>query len=132
MRLELEFVPEFLPITIIVANHRLKISPIFFCSGMYKVELECSALFGDRHGSRSREGKMTTRTEKVLLALVIATLAGVAASASETINYSYDALGRLVQVRRTGTVNNNVTANYQYDKAGNRTNVNVSSPNPPP
>ena len=75
---------------------------------------------------------MTTRTEKVLIALFIAALAGVAASASETINYSYDALGRLVQVRRTGTVNNNVTANYQYDKANNRTNVNVSSPNPPP
>jgi hypothetical protein len=59
-------------------------------------------------------------------------VAAAAASAGETINYSYDARGRLVKVVRTGTVNNNVTANYTYDKADNRTNVNVVSPNPPP
>ena len=75
---------------------------------------------------------MTTRTEKVLIAFIIAAVAGVAATASETINYSYDARGRLVQVKHSGTVNNNVTANYQYDKADNRTNVNVTSPNPAP
>ncbi len=76
---------------------------------------------------------MPTRTEKALLAFIIAALAaGAAATASETINYSYDARGRLVQVRHSGTVNNNVTANYQYDKADNRTNVNVASPNPGP
>lgn len=75
---------------------------------------------------------MTTRTEKALLAFIIAALAGVAATASETINYTYDARGRLVQVKHSGSVNNNVTANYQYDKAGNRTNVNVASPNPAP
>jgi YD repeat-containing protein len=75
---------------------------------------------------------MTTRTEKVLLALFIAALAGVAATASETINYTYDARGRLVQVKHSGSVNNNVTANYTYDKASNRTNVNVASPNPAP
>ena len=75
---------------------------------------------------------MTTRTEKVLLALFIAALAAVAATGSETINYTYDARGRLVQVKHSGSVNNNVTANYQYDKADNRTNVNVASPNPAP
>jgi len=75
---------------------------------------------------------MATRTEKVMLALLIAALTAVAATASETINYSYDARGRLVQVKHSGTVNNNVTANYQYDKADNRTNVNVASPNPAP
>ncbi|HYJ52556.1 MAG TPA: hypothetical protein VEW04_05235 [Allosphingosinicella sp.] len=52
--------------------------------------------------------------------------------ASETITYTYDARGRLVRVVRTGTVNNNVSANYTYDKADNRTNVNVVSPNSPP
>ena len=52
--------------------------------------------------------------------------------AQETINYSYDARGRLVKVQRSGSVNNNVTANYSYDKADNRTNVNVVSPNPAP
>jgi hypothetical protein len=76
---------------------------------------------------------MATRTERVLLALFIAALtAGAAATASETINYSYDARGRLVRISHSGTVNNNVTANYVYDKADNRTNVNVASPNPAP
>jgi len=56
----------------------------------------------------------------------------VAASAPETITYKYDARGRLVKVERSGGVNNNVKAEYKYDKADNRTNVNVASPNPPP
>jgi YD repeat-containing protein len=67
-----------------------------------------------------------------MIVLLIAALTAVAATASETINYSYDSRGRLVQVKHSGTVNNNVTANYQYDKASNRTNVNVTSPNPAP
>ncbi len=57
--------------------------------------------------------------------------AGIAAWASETITYTYDSRGRLVKVVRNGTVNNNVTANYSYDKADNRTSVNVTSPNAP-
>ena len=52
-------------------------------------------------------------------------LVGIA-SANETITYSYDAKGRLVKVVHTGTVNNNVIANYSYDRADNRTNLNVS------
>jgi hypothetical protein len=58
----------------------------------------------------------------------------IAAWASETITYTYDGRGRLVKVVRTGSVNNNVSAEYKYDKADNRTNVNVVSPNsaPPP
>jgi YD repeat-containing protein len=75
---------------------------------------------------------MNRRNEKVLIALVIGAVTAAAAVASETITYSYDARGRLVQVKHSGTVNNNVSANYQYDKADNRTNVNVTSPNPPP
>ena len=55
------------------------------------------------------------------------------AYAAETITYSYDAKGRLVKVVRTGTVNNNVTVDYEHDKADNRTRVKVTnSPNPPP
>jgi hypothetical protein len=78
-----------------------------------------------------RESKMTARTQKILLISAIAAMAA-SAVASETITYSYDARGRLVKVQRSGSVNNNVTANYSYDKADNRTNVNVTSPNPPP
>lgn len=59
-------------------------------------------------------------------------LADLSAIASETVNYSYDARGRLVKVERSGTVNNNVRAEYNYDKGDNRTNVNVVSPNSPP
>jgi len=67
------------------------------------------------------------------IALAAATLAAAAAAvASETITYSYDSRGRLVKVERTGDVNNNVKAEYKYDKADNRTNVNVTSPNSPP
>jgi YD repeat-containing protein len=51
-----------------------------------------------------------------IAALVVST----AASAAETINYSYDARGRLKTVAHTGTVNNGVTTNYTYDKADNR------------
>lgn len=54
------------------------------------------------------------------------------AIASETITYTYDAKGRLVKVVRSGDVNNGVVAEYQHDKADNRTQVKVTSPNPPP
>jgi YD repeat-containing protein len=71
------------------------------------------------------------RKDEVLLAIIVSII-GTAALASETISYKYDARGRLVKVQRSGSVNNNVTANYTYDKADNRTNVNVASPNSPP
>ena len=49
-----------------------------------------------------------------------------AAYASETLNYSYDARGRLVRVQHNGSVNANVSTNYVYDKADNRTLKNVT------
>ena len=55
-------------------------------------------------------------------ALAIASLA----AASETVTYTYDAKGRLVKVEHAGSVNNNVVANYSFDKADNRATVNVS------
>jgi YD repeat-containing protein len=45
---------------------------------------------------------------------------------NETINYSYDARGRLTNVTHAGTVNANLTSNYTYDKADNRLTVNVT------
>ena len=55
-----------------------------------------------------------------------------ACEAAETINYSYDARGRVIAVNRTGTVNNNVNTTYNLDKAENRTNkTTTGSPNPP-
>ncbi len=43
-----------------------------------------------------------------------------AAPATETITYSYDAHGRLIQVQHAGTVNNGVATTYAFDKAHNR------------
>lgn len=57
--------------------------------------------------------------------LALAALTGLA-GASETVNYTYDAKGRLVKVEHSGSVNTNVVANYSFDHADNRTNVNVS------
>ena len=54
--------------------------------------------------------------------LLFLTLVPTAASATETITYTYDARGRLVQVVHSGTVNNGVATSYTIDKADNRTN----------
>ena len=64
--------------------------------------------------------------------LVAAISMALPAAASETITYSYDALGRLIQVARSGSVNNGASASYSYDPANNRTNVAVSGVSGPP
>ena len=80
---------------------------------------------------------------KQILAASCATLAIIGATsgyANENIAYRYDAKGRLIEVRRTGTVNNNVVTAYSMDKADNRLavvttgslNTGPSSPPPPP
>jgi uncharacterized protein involved in exopolysaccharide biosynthesis len=74
---------------------------------------------------------MGATSRLVLVTATLAFAAAAAAIASETITYTYDARGRLVKVERSGTVNNNVKAEYKYDRADNRTNVNVVSPNEP-
>ena len=64
---------------------------------------------------------------EILAAAGIALVAAaVVANASETLNYSYDARGRLVRVQHSGTVNSNVVTNYTYDKADNRNLMNVT------
>ena len=69
------------------------------------------------------------RVERLVIVVAIAACPALAI-ASETINYTYDAKGRLVKVEHSGSVNNNLVANYTHDKANNRTNLNVTgSPN---
>jgi YD repeat-containing protein len=70
----------------------------------------------------------------LLTAAAAAALGGApSAFANETVNYGYDARGRLVQVSRSGTVNNNVVTNYAFDKADNRTSkTTTGSANPGP
>jgi hypothetical protein len=48
------------------------------------------------------------------------------AFASETVTYTYDALGRLVATTNTGSTNNGLTTSVAYDLAGNRNSYNVS------
>jgi hypothetical protein len=76
-----------------------------------------------------------TGKDRIAILLAGAGVAAVPAlaMAAETIAYKYDARGRLVQVERSGTVNNNVATNYSYDKASNRTvKTTAGSANPPP
>jgi YD repeat-containing protein len=69
----------------------------------------------------------------LLLVLLPSFAIATPAAAAETITYSCDAKGRLVKVVRTGSVNNNVTIDYEHDKADNRSRLKVTnSPNPPP
>ena len=53
---------------------------------------------------------------KIMGALLAVAGLAAPATAAETITYSYDARGRLIQIARTGTVNNGVTTSYQFDK----------------
>jgi YD repeat-containing protein len=50
------------------------------------------------------------------------------APGSETIILTYDALGRLIQVNRSGSINNGAQSTYNYDSAGNRTVTSVTTP----
>ncbi|HEX8526166.1 Ig-like domain-containing protein [Allosphingosinicella sp.] len=52
--------------------------------------------------------------------------------ASETVTYSYDALGRLVGVSTSGGPNNGLTVGTGYDPAGNRSTYSVSGAAGPP
>ena len=64
---------------------------------------------------------------KKLLAIAMGIGFSFAIHASQTITYTYDALGRLTgtQVQGVGP-QGNVATSYQYDHAGNRTNYTVS------
>jgi uncharacterized protein involved in exopolysaccharide biosynthesis len=70
-------------------------------------------------GRRSYAVKTKLRWAVLASGLAIA----AAAYATETIQYKYDARGRVIQVSHSGTVNNNVVSNYSYDKADNRNQV---------
>lgn len=65
------------------------------------------------------------KTTLLVAAGSLAIVAGIA-RASETITYTYDAKGRLILVSHTGTVNNNVIANYTFDAADNRKHLTVT------
>lgn len=61
------------------------------------------------------------RRAMAAIALGLPLLTATPVRASETINYSYDARGRLKTVAHSGTVNNGKVTTYTLDKADNRT-----------
>lgn len=65
----------------------------------------------------------------LVAALVLSVMYNEAASAAETISYTYDAKGRLVKVVHSGSINNGVVVDYTYEDADNRTNVKTSGSN---
>ena len=69
---------------------------------------------------------MSPRAIFTIAAGVLGIANSVAALATETITYIYDARGRLIKVVSTGSVNNNNQTCYRVDKADNRTNVQVN------
>ena len=77
-------------------------------------------------------------SSKLLISVsMIALIAPSDVNATETVTYSYDTQGRLVQSVISGTVNNGQSSSTTFDTAGNRTNYTVSlsggtSPPPPP
>jgi hypothetical protein len=76
-----------------------------------------------------------TAKDRIAILLAGAAVAAVPALAiaAETIAYSYDARGRLIQVVRNDGVTNNIVTNYSLDKADNRTGkTTTGSPNPGP
>lgn len=58
----------------------------------------------------------------IIIGAALACLAS-AASATEAIDYSYDARGRLTAVTHGGSVNSGIVTTYQFDAADNRTSV---------
>jgi YD repeat-containing protein len=72
---------------------------------------------------------MSRRTRLTLIALTAGIVGATAASAAQTITYTYDARGRVVQVDRDDTLDNNKDARacYKLDKADNRTRVKVNT-----
>jgi hypothetical protein len=60
---------------------------------------------------------------KLVLAMLVGSLAASSALATETISYTFDAKGRLIKVVRSGTVNNGTTTTYTHDKANNRSTL---------
>ena len=61
------------------------------------------------------------------LILMTTGLLSAGSQASETITYTYDTRGRLVQVCRNGSVNDGIVTGYAYDKADNRTTVTTAN-----
>jgi YD repeat-containing protein len=89
------------------------------------LDFECSCRLV-RLGCEFCGGREHVNTGAKILFVLTALGAAALAYATETITYSYDARGRLIRVVHNGSVNSNVSTNYAYDKADNRTLKNTA------
>jgi len=64
---------------------------------------------------------------RALVLFLVSASAAAPAVASETSTYTYDARGRLVDVSRSGSINNGIRTCYGLDQADNRSNVTVAT-----
>jgi YD repeat-containing protein len=86
------------------------------------------------NGNQSSEKTMRISSKRALL--LWAAIGGFAALlyspaiATETITFTYDALGRLTQSSHTGSINNGQQTTYALDAAGNRINTTTSGVSP--
>jgi hypothetical protein len=64
-----------------------------------------------------------TRTLKQGCLVIILLMHSVSSIASETLNFDYNQLGRLVRSTSSGSVNNGLNIQYTIDEAGNRKRV---------
>lgn len=71
-------------------------------------------------------------TARVVPSALLLVFVGQVAHASETVTYTYDALGRLTSSSNSGGVNNGLQTGVSYDAAGNRSNYSMSGAPPPP
>lgn len=79
---------------------------------------------------RPRTAKYSCSTRYLAsLAVLLSLAAQTPANASETVTYTYDELGRMVRTSQTGSVNNGVVTDIDYDPAGNRTDYDVTGSN---
>ena len=60
------------------------------------------------------------------LIFMLLSCAGAAASAQETVSYTYDALGRLRQSSASGGPNSGTQTSIDYDSAGNRSSYRIA------
>lgn len=65
---------------------------------------------------------MNRKNGFLLGSALVALTVGNAADASDTVTYTYDALGRLIAVSTSGGPNNGQAVSAGYDPAGNRSN----------
>lgn len=75
---------------------------------------------GVLYPAKMRRSRQRVRARFVLILCLLTIGPVIAAHGSETVTYTYDALGRLVQTRHSGSVNAGIQTNVTYDAAGNR------------